>query len=98
MARSMSRETFLKYVATTIERQLQEWNASYAVVVLKLTDYHVWVNGTEEYYELSVAVDELEQLQKSSPYALDRHIWRLLQNQGLSIEKGYGDYIEFVMQ
>lgn len=39
MAKNYSSEKFLVHVATTVERQLQEWNEQFEIMVAKLQNY-----------------------------------------------------------
>ncbi|WP_394233508.1 hypothetical protein [Niallia oryzisoli] len=97
MADAMSSEEFLIQVATDIEKQLQEWNPDYEVIVMKLENYEFVVKIHEEYYEMNFSEIMLETLQKKDPFELDRTIWQELQNKGISIIKGTGNYIDFIM-
>jgi hypothetical protein len=97
MARNMSREEFIKYVATAIEHQLKEWDENYEVFLMKLKKYEFMISKGEQYYDVKITENELDSLQKSSPIELDRKIWRELEKQGLPIVKGVGNYIETVL-
>lgn len=96
MSKSFNGEKFIELVADTIERQLQEWDSKYEVFLMKLANYEIMIKNKETYYHVGISVQELDFLQNKSPFSLDRKIWLELQNQGLQIKKGYGDYIEKV--
>ena len=97
MAKNYSGEKFLLHVSDVIERQLKEWNDAYEVMVMKLVDYEFVVKKDNGYYELMISEKELDTLQATAPFALDRHVWKELEKQGVEIVRGYGDYIESVM-
>lgn len=85
------------HVADVIERQLKEWSVVYEVMVMKLSDYKIVVKKDNRYYELVISEKELDTLQATAPFALDRFVWKELEKQGIEIVRGYGDYIERVM-
>jgi uncharacterized protein YqgQ len=97
VARNLSREEFLKYVATAIERQLKEWDENYEVYVMKLKKYEIVIYHGDQYYHVKLAENELDSLQKTSPLELDRKVWKELEKQGLPIIRGKGNYIEMVL-
>lgn len=96
IAESYGNEAFLLFVGNTIEHQLQEWDEDYAVNIMKFKDYHFVVKNGETYYETVIKESELPSLQAESPYALDAKIWDELQQDGLRIIKGYGNYLRKV--
>ena len=96
MSNCLSGEEFIKHVAGVIERQLKEWDDHYEVFLMKLAYYEVIIKNGETYYHADLSEQELETLQKKSPFSLDRNIWLELQNQGLPIIKGIGDYLDKV--
>jgi hypothetical protein len=98
MARNMGREEFIKYVATAIEHQLKEWDGNYEVFLMKLKKYEFMVSNGEKYYHVIISENELDSLQKSSPFELDRKVWTELQKQGLEVIRGVGNYIETILQ
>ncbi|MDQ0484049.1 hypothetical protein [Guptibacillus hwajinpoensis] len=97
MAKDYSREKFLLHVADVIERQLKEWSEVYEVMVMKLVNYEFVVKMDNRYYEVVISEKELDTLQATAPFALDRFVWKELEKQGIEIVRGYGDYIERVM-
>ncbi|MFD1851414.1 hypothetical protein [Oceanobacillus bengalensis] len=97
MAKKLGGEDFLLHVGECVERQLKEWNDRYKVNIMKLADYEFVVIYEEKYYHVQLTKEEIELLQKQSPYALDREIWKELENQGLVIVRGVGNYIERVL-
>ncbi|MGM9925903.1 MAG: hypothetical protein ACI35R_16785 [Bacillus sp. (in: firmicutes)] len=94
---NLEAEDFLQHVASTIELQLREWDEVYEVFVMKFSDYHVSVKYNEQYYDVPITEDELVELHKRGAYELDRKIWSQLQKQKLPIQKGFGNYIEYVL-
>ncbi|MDP4552895.1 hypothetical protein Q9251_18610 [Alkalihalobacillus macyae] len=97
LAKHYSGEKFLLHVSDVIERQLKEWSDAYEVMVMKLADYKIVVKKDNRYYELVISEKELDTLQATAPFALDRYVWKELEKQGIAIVRGYGDYIERVM-
>ena len=97
IAKFQSGEDFLIHVAEFMERQLKEWDNIYEVFVMKLANYDFIVKNEEKYYEVQLSEDDIASLQKSGPYELDRKLWKELENQGLPIIKGTGNYIEKVL-
>lgn len=100
VAHNLRREEFLKYVATAIEKQLKEWDENYEVYVMKLKKYEIMINNGEHYYHVKLAENELDSLQKASPFELDRKVWKELIKQELPIKRGEGDegnYIDMVL-
>lgn len=98
LAKKFDSERFLIHVSTTIERQLQEWDPTYQVYLLKLKDYvfHLKCNENQEYM-IKINELKLKELQKKDPYALDRLIWKELIKQGLEPAKGHGNYLDVVL-
>lgn len=97
MAKSYSAEDFIIHVGTTIEDQLQEWDPAYAVNIMKMRDYIFVVRKEETFYEMTLTEEEVEVLQNRSPYSLDWEIWTELEEQGIEVKRGYGNYIDYVM-
>ncbi|WP_042355591.1 hypothetical protein [Bacillus rubiinfantis] len=97
MARTYSEERFLLHVATCIEQQLQEWDARYEVIVMKLKDYELIVKDSERDYQITIAEKDIAPLQQAGPYSLDQKCWKDLEAQGLPIVKGFGNYIEMIL-
>ena len=56
------------------------------------------MNHNDDFYHLQLSDQDIHELQKKSPYALDRKIWRELENQGLNIRWDRGNYIEVVLK
>jgi hypothetical protein len=96
-ARKMKGDDFLKYVATEMENQLKEWDEEYEVMIMKLANYEFIVKNKQRYYEVTLSEDKLTILQKEDPYAIDKKLWKKLQNKGLPIIKGKGNYMDFVL-
>ncbi|MCQ6279666.1 hypothetical protein [Bacillus sp. EB600] len=97
VTRNQDGEQFLKYVSKVIEQQLKEWDGNYEVIVMKLKDHEFIVKKAGDYYHIHLSEKELELLLKSGSYQLDRKLWMELENQGLTIIKGTGDYLEMVL-
>lgn len=98
MAKNMNEEEFLKHVAIVVERQLKEWDEKYEVMVIKGIHYEFVVNYNDDFYHLQLSDQDIHELQKKSPYALDRKIWQELKSQGLNIRGDRGNYIEVVLR
>ncbi len=92
----MEREKFFIHVATFIEQELQERDPDVKVIVMKLKNYVLFVTGKQDSYQLTITETELTTLQQRGPYALDRKIWRDLEQQGLQIIRGSGNYLGYV--
>lgn len=97
MARHQGGEEFIKHVADLMERQLKEWNEDYQVFLMKYSYYELSIKNNERYYYVQLSEMELEMLKKKDPYALDRKLWKSLEEQGLPIQKGIGNYIDWVL-
>lgn len=98
MSKNVSSEDYLKHVTTTVEQQLQEWDPSYEVFVMKLSNYEIIVKKELQYYNLTLPEAEVIALQDKSPYSLDRKIWSELVDQGLQLVWGTGNYLEYVFR
>lgn len=96
MAKNMKSEDFLKHVGKCIEDQLKEWGSSYEVLILKLDHYYFTVIKEDQNFVLKITEEELQTRQENSPYSLDRKIWGELENQGLEILSGPGNYLSYV--
>lgn len=96
-AKNLNGEDFLKHVANLIERQLKEWDSVFEVIVKKFVNYELIIKTNELDYHVDLSENELYFLQQKGPYALDRKVWGELQNQGLPIINGFGDYLDFVL-
>ncbi|MFS0824769.1 hypothetical protein [Bacillus sp. 1P02SD] len=96
MSKNMEEEKFLIHVATCIEQELQEWDPDGKVIVVRLENYVLFVLGKLDSYQLTITETELTTLQQRGPYALDRKIWRDLEQQGLQIIRGSGNYLGYV--
>lgn len=97
LAKNYSGEKFLLHVSDVIERQLKEWSDAFEVIVMKLVDYEFVVKKGNRYFELVISEQELDTLQATGPFALDRFVWKELEKQGVAIVREYGDYIERVI-
>lgn len=98
MAKNINEEEFIKHVANVIERQLKEWDEKYEVMVIKGVHYEFVVNYNDDFYHLQLSDQDIHELQKKSPYALDRKIWQELEKQELAIRWDRGNYIEVVLR
>ncbi|WP_099363609.1 hypothetical protein [Fredinandcohnia onubensis] len=96
MSKSMESEKFFIHVATCIEQELQEWDPDFKVMVMKLKNYELFVTGKQDSLQFTIAETEINNLQQRGPYALDRKIWRELEQQGLQIIRGSGNYLGYV--
>lgn len=93
----MKGEEFFNHVYDCIKRQLLDWDKEYRVDFVKVADYNIIVNKESQTYNVVLTEEEIESLKKRGPYALDWEVWRQLENQGLSIHLGDGDYLEKVL-
>lgn len=96
MSKNMDVEQFIIHVATLMEKQLKEWDENYEVYVMKMANYELVVKNGEKYYEVSLSEDEIKVLQNKSPFSLDKRLWTELEQQGLNLLWGYGDYLDKV--
>ncbi|NMD71778.1 hypothetical protein HHO41_15880 [Bacillus sp. DNRA2] len=97
VSRFYSTDDFLIRVASDIEQQLQEWDENYQVYILKLKNYKLNVKNGERYYHMQLDEEEVDSLQRKSPFSLDVKIWKELEKEGLIILKGYGDYLDSIL-
>ncbi|WP_154663566.1 hypothetical protein [Neobacillus dielmonensis] len=97
MSKNYSTERFLLHVANCVEGQLKEWDEKYEVLVLKLKNYEFIVKMGDQDYYLPLPEEEIAALQQMGAFALDRRVWRELENQGLPIQRGHGNYINYVL-
>lgn len=97
MSRHLGEEDFLIHVSKTVERQLQEWDGAYEVIIMKLENYEWNVKLGDDYFHIELSEKVIHELQHRDPYALDRKLWKDLQEQGLKIVRGYGNYLDFVL-
>jgi hypothetical protein len=97
LARNQTGEEFFKLVADLMERQLKEWDPEYEVFLMKFSYYELTVKKGDQYYHVLVTENELTELQKADPFALDKKLWNELEKQGLPIKKGYGNYLDIVL-
>lgn len=96
MAKNQNSEQFFKHVISCIERQLQEFDENIKVIVEEGSPNIIYVQGSEENWAISCANDEIKKLQRQSPYALDRKLWRDLINMGFKVEP-VTDYLQKVL-
>lgn len=96
MIKSYTPEDFIQHVASTIEGQLQEWDAKYEVFLMKFQDYQLVVKRGNMYYDVFITENAVAYLQAQGAFMLDRVIWLALQEQGLPICKGLGNYMDSV--
>lgn len=99
MSKGYGAEDFLNHVSTTIQRQLQEWDENYEVKVEKRQNAHflITVYLDTPIHKVGMTKDEVQTAQEKSPFALDRHIWGELQNQGMLILYSSGNYLSYVL-
>lgn len=98
MSKNMDGEAFLLHVANVIEHQLQEWDETFEVYVMKFKHYEIVVKNIEAYFHVYLTEENLYRLQHTSAFSLDRYIWEELQRQGIEIIRGTGNYIDHVFQ
>lgn len=96
MSKNMSGEKFLEVVASTMEKQLKEWDENYEVMVMKLINYEVVIKNQETYYHIELTEDELKSLQDRGAFSVDRTLWAEFEKQGLQLIRGYGNYLDYV--
>ncbi len=96
MSKNQSGEEYIRFVATSIEKQLKEWDSRYEVMLLQLKNYELVVLNGGHSYLVTLSKDEVEVLKNKGPFALDRIIWSELKNQGLPILSGFGNYLEIL--
>mgnify|MGYP003415077476 FL=1 len=96
MTKRYTPEDFIQHVASMIEGQLQEWDAKYEVFLMKFQDYQLVVKKGNIYYDVFITEEAVSQLQAEEAFMLDRVIWLALQEQGLPIYKGLGNYMDKV--
>lgn len=97
LSKHYSNEQFIIHVGEVIEQQLKEWDEAYWVNIMKLKDYIFIVKNGDKDYWLEMTEEELAALQDQSPFSLDKRIWLELEQQGLEIVFGYGNYLERVL-
>lgn len=97
MSKSCTNEKFIIHVTEVIEKQLKEWDKNYEVFLMKFSNYEIVVKNNEMYCFVSFSENEIEQLQKRTPFSLDCKIWKELKEQGLTIKNGYGNYIDLTL-
>lgn len=99
MAKTMETDRFIKHVVTTINRQLKLWDDHYKVSLLQdllgQDFYEIVVNLEDKVFQVTLQCRDVEYLQARGPYALDQHIWRKLVDDGLVIEEGKGNYVDY---
>lgn len=97
LSKNYSNEQFIIHVGEVIEQQLKERDGAYWVNIIKLKDYIFIVKNGDKDYWLEMTEEELAALQDQSPFSLDKRIWLELEQQGLEIVFGYGNYLERVL-
>ncbi|WP_456274761.1 hypothetical protein [Bacillus sp. AK031] len=98
MKEIMNDEDFLKHVAVIIERQLQEWDVNYEVLVMKFKDYELVVKNWNQEYQINLTEQEIDVLKSKGLFKLDQRIWTEMIDQGLTLQKEYGNYLSKVLQ
>jgi len=99
LAKNVETEKFLTHVATTIQRQLQEWDEHYKVKVETCPGHPflITIHVNTPIYKVVLSQEEVRMNQEKGPYALDRLIWRELQVQGMVILYSPGNYLAHVL-
>jgi len=97
LSKTYNNENFMILVGESIEKQLQEWDGTYAVNIMKFQNYIFIVKNGETEYRVDISEELLADLQSRGPYALDKQIWLSLERQGMKILTGYGDYLKKVL-
>lgn len=97
MVKGLSEQDFLKYVVKSVNRELEVWRIE-GKVTQKWNDRKERCSLCITYQTLNTTVyidlSMLSKFQKTGPYALDRFIWSLFENQGMSLPSD--NYIETV--
>ena len=96
MAKNMEKEKFLEHVVWVLERQLQEWDDSYQVNIIKRDDFIISVQKNNVTIGVTICASKLASLQAASPYALDRYLWTELKDKGLQLKVKNGNYLDYV--
>ncbi|TFE01519.1 hypothetical protein [Jeotgalibacillus salarius] len=96
-SKAMPNDAFFNHVTTTMEKQLKQWNPDYELLVNTSDDYRIVVLQNEKRYTATLSAEEWATLQQTAPFSVDRAIWQQLQEQGLEVKLGFGDYIEKAM-
>ena len=88
---------FFKLVATDIEAQLREWDASYCVEVETWRTYALSIcRNDEEEFRVALSKNEVELIQHKHPYALDEKLWAMLEKKGLEVQD-ISEYIYLIL-
>ncbi|MDY0407676.1 hypothetical protein ACFFIS_06855 [Virgibacillus soli] len=96
MAKNQEGEKYLHHVMKVMERQLQEWDETYEVKMIKKESYAISVQNSEQTSIILISNSQLAQLQSKSPYALDKYMWTKLKENGLVIKERTGNYLNYV--
>lgn len=96
MAKNSDQNRFFAHVAQCVERQLQEWDEHYEVMVAKMPDFFCVVRNKEQSIYFTISEKEARELQNQSPYMLDKKIWLELYRQGVKLQDGPGNYLAYV--
>lgn len=100
MAKSYDTEKMLTKVVDTMRLQLKEWDKDYQVrlleELLEKDVYYIVVTKGQESFRVTLPKYRIKLLQETSPYALDKHIWNVLKQQGLQIGQSKGNYLQNV--
>ncbi|WP_090854909.1 hypothetical protein [Paraliobacillus sp. PM-2] len=75
-----------------IEQQLQELDESDVVVLTKLEDYTLSVQGNNLTTDITISNSQI----LNSPYALDKYIWTELRKKGVESKEANGNYLGYV--
>ncbi|AJD92936.1 hypothetical protein JMA_36190 [Jeotgalibacillus malaysiensis] len=95
-SKAMPNDAYFAHVTKTMEKQLKQWDSDYELFVNTTDGYRIAVLLGEKRYASALSVEEWDTLQQNAPFSVDRAIWQQLQEQGLEVKTGFGDYIEKV--
>lgn len=100
MTKLYETEKMLVQVVDTIRRQLHGWNEGYPVKLLEeLLEkdiYYVVVTKNNASYRVTLPKHHITTLQETSPYALDKHIWNMLNQQGLQVRDSKRHHLKYL--
>lgn len=95
-SKAMPNDAFFDHVTQTMEKQLKQWDTDYELFVNTTDGYQIAVLYGESRYTATLSAENWDTLQQNTPSSVDRAIWLQLQEQGLEVKTGFGDYIEKV--
>lgn len=94
----MSSEELLRHIAELMEVQLKEWDKRFEVMVMKLVNYEWVVKFNDQFFHTEISDQEIEDLRKEGLFAIDRKLWKDIEQQGLQLIMGFGNYLDFVLE